>query len=161
MKTGIAAHYFKAIVFLSIITALNSATACPSMATEDKQHIRELINHTYDTPEHKVVIDPIIVKGEHAVAGWIQHNKGGRVLLFRTTDGKWNQVLCSGKAVKDLAFLIEAGVSPSVANELTKELIAAEALLGNEKIIQMDSFLGVVKGAHETHTDKTTTGHHH
>ena len=102
----------------------------------------------YDSPEHKVSIDPIVVKGDHAVADWVQQGKGGRVVLLRNPIGQWDIVLCSGKAVKNSGFLMEAGVPQSDAEFLAKELALAEANVSNEKVVLFDSFNGIMRTSH-------------
>ena len=133
-------------IFLIVLTTAAHAHD----AIDDKQSIRNTINNTYDTPQHKVVIEPIVIQGEFAVASWIQQDKGGRVVLFRNAQEKWDIVLCSGEAVKEVEFLVQIGIPQSDADELTKALVAAEENLDAEKIALFDSFKGVVRGSHDS-----------
>lgn len=133
-------------LIVSLIGAANQVSA--HSIDQDKQQIRTLINSAYDSPEHKVVIDPIVVKGEHALASWVQQAKGGRAVLARTKNGSWEILLCSGKEVKEPTFLVKTGIPPKDAASLTRELAAAEAPLSKEKISLFDSFNGIVHGAH-------------
>lgn len=154
-------------IFQMLVLALvaTSVCACPSHTGDDQKNIRALINTTYDQPQKPVVIDPIVVQGQHAVASWIQQDKGGRVVLFRNKEGKWEIVLCSGKAVTDAAFLATTGIPQSDADTLAKQLIAAESIMGKEKIALFDSFNGVVRGVHQAghdvHAKHDTHAEHH
>ncbi|MEN0036759.1 MAG: copper uptake system-associated protein [Cellvibrio sp.] len=137
-------------------------------AVDDKQSIRHVINSTYDTPQHKVLIDPIVIQGNHAVASWIQQDKGGRVVLYRSVEGAWDIVLCSGKAVTETDFLVKTGISKAEADLLATELASAETKLGSEKIALFDSFKGVVRGTHQAdhgkdhgHQNSSKTHSHH
>lgn len=138
---------------LVLALAATSVFACPSHNSDDQKNIRALINTTYDQPQKPVVIDPIVVQGQHAVASWIQQDKGGRVVLFRNTEGNWEIVLCSGKAVTEAEFLAATGISQTDADALAKKLIAAELTMDKEKIALFDSFNGVVRGAHQAGHD--------
>lgn len=141
---------------LTLALAATGVFACPSHSSDDQKNIRALINTTYDQPQKPVVIDPIVVHGQYAVASWIQQDKGGRVVLFRNTEGKWDIVLCSGKAVTDAEFLATTGIPQTDADALAKKLIAAELTMGREKIALFDSFNGVVRGAHQAGHDVHT-----
>ena len=139
----------QSILFQLIVIYLMGAATVVSAQNvlNDKQSIRSTINSTYDSPEYKVIIDPVVVKGKHAVASWIQQKKGGRVVLFRNTEGEWDIVLCSGKAVKDSEFLIKTGILKPEAEYLAKELASAETNISKEKIALFDSFKGVMRSS--------------
>ena len=140
-------QYLLARVMILCIVGITAITHAHELADE-KQLIRHTINSMYDTPEHKVVIDPIVVQGNHAIASWTQHNKGGRALLHRTAEGTWDIVLCSGKAVTESLFLTETGISTSDAEALAKRINAAEANINPATIALFDSFNGVMRNAH-------------
>ena len=41
------------------------------------------------------MVDPVVVEGDHAIAGWVQGDMGGRAHL-RRKGHDWQLVLCSG-----------------------------------------------------------------
>lgn len=122
--------------------------------TDDAERIRAIINGIYDTPEHKVTIDPIVVQDNHAIASWIQQDKGGRALLYRDDQGAWAITLCAGAAVKEVKFLTETGIAQTDAEAMAKGIAAAEAKLGSDKIALFNSFTGIMRNG-------TKPGHHH
>jgi hypothetical protein len=149
----------KAIIFQFIAFYLASVTVVVNaQSVDEKQNIRHTINSMYDTPEHKVIVDPIVVKGKYAVASWVQKNKGGRVILFRGTEGKWDIVLCSGDAVKDPEFLIQTDIPKADAEFLAKELSSAEASISKDKVTLFDSFKGVMRNSHQPEHNSNSAG---
>lgn len=157
MKKVIQAFSRYSIVCLMGLVVMTNVQA----AGDEFQQVRAVINTLYDTPQHKVVIDPIVIQGQHAVASWVQQNRGGRVVLYRTVEGQWSIVLCAGSAVTHTAFLVETGISHMDAELLAQGLIAAEAKLGKEKIALFDSFNGVVRGAHQADHGDVHANHKH
>jgi hypothetical protein len=59
---------------------------------------------TFDKPEAPLIVEPIVVQGDLAVAGWAQGEMGGRALLRRKGTA-WQLALCSGDALKQAAAL--------------------------------------------------------
>jgi hypothetical protein len=122
----------------------------------EKAAIRTLIGKTWDKPEAKVVVDPIAVDGEHAIAGWTQGERGGRALL-RKRGAAWAVVLCSGDALKEAAVLIEAGVPEASARRLASDLAAAEQATDQTRVQLFSTFDGLVRmdggatGGHQPH----------
>ena len=58
---------FLAIIMAALFCcAANAQTAAPS----DVQQIRALLSSMFDKPHAKVLADPIVVSGQHAIAGW-------------------------------------------------------------------------------------------
>jgi hypothetical protein len=124
--------------------------------TPEQAAIRALIGKTWDRPDAKVDIDPIVIAGTHAVAGWTQGQRGGRALL-RKRDASWAVVLCSGDPLKHAASLVEAGVPNADAQTLASNLAAAEQGTDPQRVKLFSTFEGVMRmdgehsGGHHTH----------
>ena len=106
--------------------------------------IRTLLMHRFDKPEARLVVEPVVVRGGHAVAGWVQGERGGRALLL-LEHGKWKLVACAGDAFKEAAELELAGITPADARSLAKSLAAAEAKLPAEQVRKLSLFEGVMR----------------
>lgn len=113
--------------------------------------IRHKIQSTWDTPKAPVRVDPVVVVGDHAVAGWTQGPRGGRALLHRGRDGLWLVTWCAGDALTHTAGLTEAGVPAPQAQQLAQALARAEAGLSAARRAALSSFQGSVP--------VTATGH--
>lgn len=121
-----------------------TATSCsiPGEA-EDAQAIRSELLSSWNRPYVPLKVDPIVIVEEHAIATWAQGNYAGRVLLNHR-QGAWRMVLCSGDALKDPAFLQEAGVDPVAARKLVADLHRAEQSLPARTRAALSRFRGVV-----------------
>ena len=109
----------------------------------DESAIRDMMLATFDKPDARLIVEPIVVTGDHAVAGWEQSGSGGRALL-RRIDGKWLIWLCSGDALRNPAALAEMGVPKSDAAVLARSVVAEEAKLPGAKRELFSKFDGVV-----------------
>jgi hypothetical protein len=98
---------------------------------------------TFDKPDSPLLVEPIVVRGNHAVAGWEQGDGGGRALL-RRLDGKWLIWLCSGDALKNPQALTEMGVPKADAAVIAQNVTAEEAKLPPAKRERFSKFDGVV-----------------
>jgi len=101
--------------------------------------IRAVIASTYDTPDTKVETAPIVVRGDYAVADWIQGHRGGRALMQRR-DGAWQIAACGGEAFRTVDGLKLAGVPADTAVQLVALLTRAEGSLANDRVKLFDSF---------------------
>jgi hypothetical protein len=110
----------------------------------DAASIRHVMMSTFDKPEARLTVEPVVVVGPHAVAGWSQGERGGRALLFRHgTD--WHITLCAGDGLKEAQVLREAGISASDADTLVAALAAAEAKLPAAQLARFSTFDGVIR----------------
>jgi hypothetical protein len=110
----------------------------------DAASIRHAMMSTFDKPEAHLTVEPVVVVGPHAVAGWSQGERGGRALLFRHgTD--WHITLCAGDGLKEAQVLREAGISASDADTLVAALAAAEAKLPAAQLARFSTFDGVIR----------------
>ena len=98
----------------------------------DTQRIRTLLSSTFDKPGSKVVAEPVVVNGSHAIASWTQGETGGRALL-RKDKGKWVLVACSGDGLKEADTLETAGIERGAAKALAKQLAVAESKVPAER----------------------------
>ena len=137
------------LAFLFLLISFGSGTVfAHSQTTEVSQEkIRELISKTFDQPNLKVEIAPIVIVGKVAIADWIQGQKGGRALLKRK-HADWQIIACGGAGFKDANTIAASGISKEIANNIADQLRVAEAKLSPQKIKQLDSFDGVVTMRH-------------
>jgi hypothetical protein len=126
-----------------LLAALLSVGPEASLAADDRHAIIHLMKGMFDTPENPLRVDPIVIVGDNAIAGWIQGDKGGRALLWRA-DGEWQIRLCSGDGLKDQALLESAQVSPSEAKALLASLEMAEGKLDPAVTARFSLFEGTM-----------------
>ncbi|QWD95130.1 copper uptake system-associated protein [Polynucleobacter sp. MG-Unter2-18] len=129
------------------ICIASNAVAHPQTDAESQEKIKALISKTFDQPNLKVQITPIVIEGKVAIADWTQGQKGGRALL-RRKHADWEIIACGGAGFKDPNAIAAAGISKRIAQNITAKLRTAEASLSAQKIKQLDSFDGVVTMGH-------------
>lgn len=129
-------------MFLGLAAALiwtNLALAGP-----EEDAVRHLLHATFDKPENRLVVDPVVVADGYAIAGWTQGEMGGRALL-RNKGGRWRLILCAGDAIKSEDALRLAGLSAAAARALSQELNAAERQVTVERLALFARFEGQVR----------------
>ncbi len=114
------------------------ATAGP-----DEDAVRHLLHATFDKPEARLVVDPVVVVGDHAIAGWSQGDMGGRALL-RKKGAAWDIVLCAGDDLKKADLLVKVGMPDARAKALSADLAKAEAMLPPARLPLFSKFEGLV-----------------
>ena len=119
---------------------LGSAIA---LADSAERSIRELLMDAFDKPGAPLVVDPVVVANDHAIADWVQDGQGGRALL-RRRDGKWSLILCSGDGLKSAAALQQAGVPAYEAADLAERLQTAESTISSDRRAMLSTFEGTV-----------------
>ncbi len=117
---------------------------CLGVTSGCKQHnhpeqIRQLINKTFDRPDSKVKIEPVVMAESYAIADWVQDTKAGRALL-KMENGKWRLLACGGSGMKTAASLMQQGVPEAVAVKLSQLLSDAEKTLQEKEVEGFDSF---------------------
>lgn len=114
--------------------------------------IRHLLMQTFDRPDDRLTVDPVVVVDDRAVAGWSQGEMGGRALLRHVAGKGWLIEFCSGDALKQAETLHHLGASPEQAKALADNLAKAEAALSPARLELLARFEGMVKmdesGAH-------------
>lgn len=133
---------------LAMVFFLSFNYAYAKKNSNEASAIRAVINKQFDTPNSKVVINPIVIKGDHAVASWLHAELGGRAVLEKGEDNHWKIALCAGKQVNDVHFLAATGIPSSVAKDLIENLQRAEAALTPQNIKRFDSFNAIIRGSH-------------
>ena len=151
---------------LLMVVALGLALVLPAgvkaLAGENEHQIMHLMKAQFDTPENPLSVDPVVVAGDFAVAGWVQGEKGGRALL-RKQEGTWSVHLCSGDGLKDAAVLHQSGIDEATAKALAEAVAKAEAGLDIAILKKLASFEGTVMingGDHGGHSAHGTHGAH-
>jgi hypothetical protein len=110
----------------------------------DSAHaIQAVLLERFNRPDAPLLVGPIVIEGDHAIAGWRQAKVGGRVLLQRKAD-QWKPRLCAGVALKERSFLQEAGLSAEAASAIQQKREHAEAALPTDERAQLDSFPRIV-----------------
>jgi hypothetical protein len=143
------------LFFLLLFWAFAVAPAARAEdAPNEAAKIRHALHALFDRADAPLAIDPVVVSGDHAVAGWTQGDMGGRALLHRHA-GAWTLQFCSGDALKSAQTLAKLGVPLSRAAILAKDLATAEAKLAPERLAMLSRFEGLMKmddhGQHPPH----------
>lgn len=148
-----------------IVSALLLATlAFPANGSEaDANAIRHVMIATCDKPESRLVVDPVVIAGEHAIAGWSQGETGGRALL-RRKGAAWDVILCAGDDLKRVDVLHKVGVAPAAAEALARDWAAAEMSVAPARLSLFSKFEGLVMvspggGEHGRHNPPPPQGH--
>jgi hypothetical protein len=133
--------------------AITLAQTVPATAS-DPEAIRLVMMKTWDKPDARLVVDPIVVSGDHAIAGWSQGDMGGRALLRRKGHA-WDVVLCAGDDLKKTDVLTKVGLPAAAAKTLSAHLVAAEAKVAPDRLALFSKFEGLVMvtddGGHHGH----------
>jgi len=107
----------------------------------DVEGVRHAMMSTWDRPDARLTVSPVVISGQFALAGWVQGDRGGRALL-RGGNGKWRVTACAGDGLKDSKLLEQAGVPASAARELVRSISAAEAKLPAQHVEKLALFDG-------------------
>lgn len=121
--------------------AHGQAAAVDQSGLTDVDAITAVMKAQFDTPENPLLVAPVVVEGEHALASWEQGGKGGRALLAKGHMG-WEIILCGGKDLQMPSFLGQHGVA--APESLSQMFNAEEEKLGADKVALSSSFEGVV-----------------
>ena len=84
---------------LTLALACGTASAQTAHSTGDDAQIVTVLRSSFDRPEAPLSVAPVVVVGDHAIAGWVQDKRGGRALM-RKVRGAWTIHLCSGDPLK-------------------------------------------------------------
>jgi hypothetical protein len=108
----------------------------------------------FDRPDARLVVGPVTVHGNYAVAGWTQTGKGGRALLQKDK-AQWVISVCAGDGLTRSDVLQTTGMDKKTADHLAQSVLAAESKLDKKQRALFASFEGMVK------VDSATTHGHH
>jgi hypothetical protein len=110
----------------------------------DQEAVKAVLMKTWDQPQARLLVDPVVVQGDVALAGWQQGERGGRALL-RLRGQRWVVVICAGDGLKDAALLRDVGLPAAEADALARQLAQAEAKLDPRALQRFASFDGLVR----------------
>jgi hypothetical protein len=132
-------------MMLAALAALIASVAVglAEPAGADAASIGQLLHGMFDKPNESLSVGPVVVSGDHAIAGWTQGDMGGRALL-RRKHGAWAVTLCAGDAIKSSEALKTAGVPQPDAIHLAQALAFAESSLAPERVAMFARFEGLV-----------------
>lgn len=116
-----------AAAFLALLLFALGANA----QTADEAAIAKLLHGMFDRPESQLTIAPVVVAGDHAIAGCTQGEMGRRALR-RKKDQQWSLILCAGDEIKSAHTLMTAGIASQEATVLEHDLANAESALRAE-----------------------------
>ncbi len=128
-----------AIALVSICGFAQAAIAGP-----DEDAVRDLLHSTFDKSDNRLVVEPVVIAGNYAIAGWTQSDMGGRALL-QSKHGNWALILCAGDGIKSAEALRQAGLSNEAANALSRELSTAEEKVPADRLAMFAKFEGLVR----------------
>lgn len=129
---------------LIALTIVLSGLTGAAKAGADEDAVRHLLHTTFDKPEQKLVIEPLVVRSGYAIAGWTQDDMGGRALL-QNRHGRWTLVLCAGDGIKTAEGLRQTGVAPDDAAALAQALAKAEQSVAAERLAMFARFEGLLR----------------
>ena len=139
-RAGHAALVATACAVMPLAVSAHLEDAARHGETESAEpSVRAIIGKTYDTAERMVETAPIVVRGDYAIAAWIQGHRGGCALMQRR-DGAWQIAVCGGEAFRTVDGLKSAGVPADAAVQLVALLTRAEGSLAVDRVKLFDSF---------------------
>ena len=129
------------IIVLAFVTVVSAGAGAQDHTAEAT--IKALMAAQFDQPEQRLMVDPVVIEGDHAIAGWVQGDMGGQALLRRKGQD-WQLVLCSGDQIKAADALAQIGLLKPVATLLAKRLAEAESKLPQATLAMFSKFDGIV-----------------
>lgn len=136
----------RALIFLLAALAMIPTSAAQPQPSDDAA-VRRLLAGTFEKPDAPLSVDPVVVYGDAAIAGWIQGELAGRAFL-RRKDGQWAIIACGGDAMKSMPVLRSLGMRREDAERLAAVLDRTEAALDPARIARLSSFNGIVDMDH-------------
>lgn len=146
----------RGLVVLSLATLL---TACEPSQTKDNAAVRQVMMSTWDRPNTRLNVGPVVTDGAAAIADWTQGQLGGRAYLTRDGHG-WRVVLCGGDALRTPEGLASLGLPAATATRLAARLRRAEADVAPDRLTRMSNFRGLVRMDSPAHAPTTPPTQH-
>lgn len=143
MKANMFAAMF--LIMPSLLQANDNVT---QQVGNDESAVTAVLMQTWNQTGVPLIVKPVTIVDNYALAGWVQGERGGRALLMRKADGIWSVQLCAGDALKEVETLKQSHISDAVANELVKRSATAEAALPEATRAQFSKFGAAVHMAH-------------
>jgi hypothetical protein len=128
---------------LALLVALFALTG-PAFAGPDEDAVRHLLHTTFDKPESRLIVEPVVVTAGYSIAGWTQGDMGGRALL-QNKQGRWTLILCAGDGIRTAEALRHAGLAPDAAGALAQALTKAEQAVAPERLAMFARFEGLLR----------------
>jgi len=119
----------------------------PSQAGDGEAAVRDVLMSTFDKPETRLVVDPVIIERDVAIASWTQGETGGRALL-RLRNGSWSIVLCGGDGLKEAAAFEAFGFGQAEAATFASRIAKAESSVPEERRAMFSRFGTTVRMDH-------------
>lgn len=110
----------------------------------DVTDITAVMKKQFDRPDAPLVVQPVTVLGDYAVAGWTQAGKGGRALLQKDKH-HWVIAVCAGDGLSRADVLKTTGMPAAHADRMAIAVAAAESKLSQEQLKLFASFEGMVR----------------
>lgn len=139
-----------AIFLLLTLCAVATHVMADEAVTSDEQHIRSLMQQTWDKSDAHLEIPVLVIADKHAIASWLQGDRGGRALLAKR-EGQWQVLVCGGDGLKTVGFLQQSGLPVTTAQSLVNKLQQAEAGLPDATQKQFSLFGKEIPMEHSTH----------
>ncbi|QDG76696.1 copper uptake system-associated protein [Labrenzia sp. PHM005] len=126
----------------------------------DAHEITHVLKAEFDTPETPLTVEPVVISGAWAIAGWSQDGRGGRALMKKDKDG-WYVHMCGGEPFKHAKTLSQIGLPHDAAMSLASDLADAENKLAPAVVAMFDGFGEAIEigrtghgghGGHGAHT---------
>ena len=131
------------IAAIGLVVTIAATAAWAAPLTADETTIASLLHGMFDKPGETLLVEPVVVAGDHAIADWTQGQMGGRALL-RRGQKQWTLILCAGDGIKSADAMQMGGVPPADAKALETGLATAEAKLSPERLALFSRFEGLV-----------------
>jgi hypothetical protein len=146
------------VIWMALFSAIPFSVAAGNQSS-DVAAIEQVIRTTWETAGKKIGIEPVVIRGNHAIASWVQGEHGGRALLMRKNTG-WVVTLCSGDGLKQAENLAAAGVPEADAAAIAAELAVLESKLAPEHRALFSTFEGSVSMPDGAQPHSSHDGHH-
>jgi hypothetical protein len=144
---------------LTLLAHESHALTAHTATKTDTQSIEHAMKALFDKPEAPLVVAPVSVEGDYAVAGWIQQGRGGRALL-KKENGKWSIQVCGGDGLKQASALTMTGMDRALADKLARKVAAAEKNLSADQLKKFAMFEGVMRVDGSAHAPHGTAHEH-
>lgn len=136
---------------LAALSLLPSLTLAADISG-DEAAVRQALMNTWDKPDNPLVVTPVVIAGDYAIADWLQGTRGGRALLARR-HGHWQGLICGGDGLRNAAQLQGMGVPAQTSQALAEGLQQVEAVMPEAQRRQLSGFGQPVPmaGGHRQH----------
>ncbi len=132
-----------AMMFAAMLVASSSLLNADNSGAETAA-ITKIMRATWERPDAPLLVEPVVVVEEYAIAGWAQDKRGGRALLKRR-GGVWEVILCGGDGLTEAEAVVAVGASPDLAARLAAGVRNAEARMAPTDRAKLSLFGGIVE----------------